>query len=129
MKIMLSKIDQIANLADEVYQLDESGHLSRRTDLGGGSVAFDKEVVSASSDINLAGNLNVVENSSVENKATQETAKARAPLGAIERQAAKQQLGDTTVYKTYFQSVGWLHSTVFALGAMAWSISYKFSGE
>lgn len=33
------------------------------------------------------------------------------------------------MYKTYFKSVGWLHSTIFVVGAMAWSVSYKFSGK
>ena len=72
--------------------------------------------------------LEVAENFSDNNEPAQTSANTQAPLDAVERQAAKQMLGDVTVYKIYFKSVGWLHSTIFVIGAMAWSASFKFSG-
>lgn len=74
-------------------------------------------------------NLEAAENCSKDNTAPQPTAKEQAPLDSAERHAAKKFLGDTVVYKTYFNSVGLLHSTIFIIGAMAWSVSFKFSGK
>lgn len=75
-------------------------------------------------------NLEVAEDPSTDGQPdTQTPAKARAPLDAVERQAAKQMIGDRAVYKTYAKSVGWLHSTIFLVGAMAWAVSFKFSGK
>lgn len=67
--------------------------------------------------------------SSTDNQPAQTPPKTPAALEAVEGQAAKQVLGDKTVCKTYFKSVGVLRSTVFLVGAMAWSVCYKFSGK
>lgn len=119
--------ERIANLADEVYQIDELGHLSRRPDLGLASLTSGARQLLDSSEIEALESFDVVDNLSPDNKVTQISAKTQAPIDAAERQAAKQMLGDRAVYKTYFKSVGWLHSTIFLVGAMAWSVSYKFS--
>ncbi|KAK3349094.1 canalicular multispecific organic anion transporter 1 [Lasiosphaeria hispida] len=121
--------ERIANLADEVYQIDESGHLSRRPDLGLASLTSAEGQLSDSPQMESVESLEAAENSSTDNKCAQTSARAQAPLDAVERQAAKQMLGDRTVYKTYFKSVGLLHSTIFLVGAMAWSVSFKFSGK
>ncbi|KAK0724137.1 P-loop containing nucleoside triphosphate hydrolase protein [Lasiosphaeris hirsuta] len=118
--------ERIANLADEVYQIDESGHLSRRPDLGQASLALAEGQLFDSPQMEPVESLEAAEDS-LADKYAHASARAQAPLDAVERQAAKQMLGDRTVYKTYFQSVGLLHSTIFLVGAMAWSVSFKFS--
>ncbi|KAK7747380.1 hypothetical protein SLS53_001634 [Cytospora paraplurivora] len=121
--------EQIANLADEVYQIDELGHLIRRPDLGLASIASGKGKHLESPELASLENMAVAEDSSIDDHPnTQTPTKARSPLDAVERQAAKQMIGDRAVYKTYAKSVGWLHSTIFIVGAMAWAVSFKFSG-
>ena len=36
-------------------------------------------------------------------------------------------LGDRAVFKAYFKSVSWVHSTIFLGGAISWAVSLKFS--
>lgn len=124
--MILTWAERIANLADEVYQIDESGHLSRRPALAsltsGQGRPFD------SSDVELPNDFSVAEDTSADNNPAQTSSKATVP-NAVERQAAKAMLGDRTVYKMYFKSVGVFNTTVFILGAMACSLSFKFSGK
>ncbi|KAB5547143.1 canalicular multispecific organic anion transporter 1 [Coniochaeta sp. 2T2.1] len=115
--------ERIARLADEVYRIDESGHLCRVHDLP--SVAIDEEKHSAeveSQDSNEAGDA-----SSADEKPTETQAKAQAVQEDVAGQEAKDMLGDRTVYRTYFTSVGWFHSTIFFIGAMSWAFTFKFS--
>lgn len=119
-------------MADEVYHVDKMGHLSPISDLG-----LPKRLASIGS-----GQEQRVDRSEVESfeetnsrvspsgeKPNQVSNKLQAPLISMERQAAKQSLGDRAVYKTYFKSVGLLHTTIFLFGAMAWSVSFKFPGK
>lgn len=87
------------------------------------------EKASHSSVMKSADGVEASVNFLAENEGAQTSAKTQASQDALERQAAQQMLGDRTVYKTYFKSVGWLHTTIFLIGAMAWSISFKFSGK
>lgn len=119
-------------MADEVYHIDKMGHLSLISDLG-----LPKRLASISSGQEQYGDRSDVEsfeatNSRVSpsgNNSKQVSNKLQAPLISMERQAAKQTLGDRAVYKTYFKSVGFLHTTIFLFGAMAWSVSFKFPGK
>ena len=121
----LTSTERIASLADEVYRIDESGHLSRVLDLP--SVAIDDDIQSAEAE---SQDSNEAEETSSSNKKPAETqAKAQAAREAVAGQEAKDMLGDRTVYKTYFASVGWFHSTVFFIGAMSWAFTFKFSGK
>ncbi|OAA66694.1 canalicular multispecific organic anion transporter 1 [Niveomyces insectorum RCEF 264] len=111
--------EQIASLADEVYRIDALGHLSRTANVQRGT--FESMQSETNDDIEAA------ESPSAGSTDAQPPAKPKGSADALERQAAQKMLGDKTVYKTYFMSVGWLHSTVFIVGAVAWSVSFKFS--
>ncbi|POS71828.1 canalicular multispecific organic anion transporter 1 [Diaporthe helianthi] len=122
--------EHIANLADKVYRIDNAGHLLQITDLSlpkvlTSTTLSEKESVDNSED----DSIEVTAPSRVspsEEKSNQLASKLQKPLVGMERQAAKQTLGDRAVYKTYFKSVGLIHTTIFLVGAMAWSVSFKF---
>lgn len=80
------------------------------------------------SEVETIDNIQVAEDTSGEEEPAQESDKAPVP-DAVQQQKAKDMLGDRQVYKIYFKSVGLLHSIIFVLGAMAWSLSFKFSGN
>lgn len=124
--------EHIANMADEVYHIDKMGHLSPMSYLG-----LPKRLDLISTGQEQYGDRSEVDSLEATNprpppsgdKPKQVSGKLQAPLISIERQAAKQTLGDRAVYKTYFKSVGFLHTTIFLFGAMAWSVSFKFPGK
>lgn len=124
--------EHIANMADEVYHIDKMGHLSPISDLGLpkrlGSIGPNQEQYGDHSEVDSFEATNSRAPPSGD-KSNQASGKLQAPLISIERQAAKQTLGDRAVYKTYFKSVGFLHTTIFLFGAMAWSVSFKFPGK
>lgn len=126
-QIVLTWVEKIANLADEVYRIDDSGHLIRKPS-DPASSATDGMEASSSVETESADSIDAVENASPNTKGTQAVARTQASQDAVERQAAQQMLGDRTVYKTYFKSVGLLHSTIFVIGAIGWAVSFKFSG-
>lgn len=124
---MITRAEQIANLADEVYQIDETGHLFKRTDLGVDLASTVKVQSPTFSDTtNVDDGPSPTRSSPNRSESTPAVAKTH---DAADRQAAKQRVGDMAVYKTYFKSVGLSHTTIFFIGAMAWSVSFKFSGE
>ncbi|KAJ4389666.1 hypothetical protein N0V93_007138 [Gnomoniopsis smithogilvyi] len=121
--------EHIASLADEVYHIDKLGRLSQLADLG-----LPKRLVTTT--VGEGQHVDPSESESIEaensrmspssEKPNQVSSKFQATLISMERQAAKQTLGDRAVYKTYFKSVGLTHTTMFFFGAMAWSVSFKF---
>lgn len=127
--ILMCELEQIANLADEVYQIDEAGQVSLRPDLGLASLAWHEGQAIKPPEPESLDSLEVTENISTGNKVSQIAAKLQAPLDAVERQTAKEMLGDKTVYKTYIKAMGLLHSAIFLIGAISWSVTFKFSGK
>ncbi|KIH89068.1 hypothetical protein SPBR_06346 [Sporothrix brasiliensis 5110] len=123
--------ENIARLADEAYRIDESGHLSRFSlDIVADEGHGGEDEPSASLNIVEAGQPEVASN------ATNATPKPR--FSENEEHTSEEEepprvamahklLGDLTVFKAYFKSVGWVHSTVFLFGAISWAISFKFS--
>lgn len=124
--------EHIANLADEVYHIDKMGHLSKIPDRGlpkrlDSITLSERQFIDPpEADSFEAANSRM---SPIREKPNQVSGKLQAPLISMERQAAKQTLGDRAVYKTYFESVGLFHTTIFLFGAMAWSVSFKFPGK
>ncbi|ERT02739.1 hypothetical protein HMPREF1624_01041 [Sporothrix schenckii ATCC 58251] len=123
--------ENIARLADEAYRIDESGHLSKISldivaDEGHGS----EDEPSASLDIVETGQPELASNATnaapkprfSENE--EDTSEEEEPPRVA---MAHKLLGDLAVFKVYFKSVGWVHSTVFLFGAISWAISFKFS--
>lgn len=127
--ILMYELEQIANLADEVYQIDEAGQVSLRPDLGLASLAWHERQAIETTAPDYLESLEVTEETSTGNTVSQISAKLQAPLDAVERQTAKEILGDKTVYKTYIRAMGLIHSAIFLIGAISWSVSYKFSGK
>ncbi|KAI1175807.1 canalicular multispecific organic anion transporter 1 [Nemania sp. FL0916] len=112
--------EQIANLADEIYRIDESGHLSREPHQSAYASAEEQSLNShdpAESSENISDN----------EEPAQTITETSASPATVDKQGAKQMLGDRTVYKVYFKSVGLLHSIIFFVGAMSWAVSFKFS--
>lgn len=124
--------EHIARLADEIYRIDESGHLSRisldaivdedRVSEDGPPDSLDivkaADPEASGSASNAAPRPRFTENS--ENTFEEEDEQPRVAM-------AHKLLGDGAVFKAYFKSVGWVHSTVFMAGAVSWAVSFKFS--
>ncbi|CAK7233120.1 hypothetical protein SBRCBS47491_008499 [Sporothrix bragantina] len=122
--------ENIARLADEMYRIDDAGHVSRVVMEIASPDAIDDQDISESADIMEAANPSSTgqdTNGNLQNgtsgNGNQEDEEEEARPVAM----AHKLLGDRAVFQIYFKSVGWVHSSVFILGAISWALSFKFS--
>jgi hypothetical protein len=124
--------EYIASLADEVYHIDKLGHFSRipasglAKPLDSLNSTEGKALDHSEAEPFEAADSRVLPSAE---RPTQPSAKLQAPLISMERQSTKQALGDREVYKTYFKSVGLIHTTIFLVVAMAWAVIFKLPGK
>lgn len=118
----------MAACADAAYEIQKDGQLVRRA----GTLLGRTSPSALTADTHLSvpdvtpGNTNVevterkqLRAAAANDKSTTEAAKTAMATPVTDRAA----------FLRYFQANGKLHSTIFVLGAMAWSLTYKFSGE
>ncbi|CAK7201918.1 hypothetical protein SEUCBS139899_004634 [Sporothrix eucalyptigena] len=119
--------EKIASLADEVYRIDETGHVSRTLVIYPEDAA-DEHGSSDSLDIVEAGELSSTnQDTHVDPQTQPPTNNPEEDLDAPPVAMAHKLIGDRAVFKAYFRSVGRVPSTIFFFGAIAWAFSYKFS--
>ena len=124
--------ENIARLADEVYRVDENGHVTR--------VFLDSVSSDAAEEDVSIGSMDITEGADTSSSANQGTSgnKQSSTPGSDSRQDNEDEedppvavqhklLSDRVVFQVYFKSVGWLHSILFIVGAISWALSFKFS--
>ncbi|CAK7208856.1 hypothetical protein SCUCBS95973_000253 [Sporothrix curviconia] len=125
--------ENIARLADEVYKVDDAGHVSRvllatvsgsldDTRERDSSESLDIAEAAGPSSSSQEANGRSHCGSSVSNPRQEDEEDGVRPVAM-----AHKLLGDRAVFKAYFKSVGWVHSIIFFFGAISWALSFKFS--